>query len=113
MPTNYDAVRTWAERMAASLTLHGEVERVVVAGSIRRGKPEPKDLEIVAQVKTVWRVKSEGLFGEKESAPEWDMSGLNDWINSYIHVNKSFDYDQETKRNGTRYKRFRMNPVTG
>ncbi len=54
--------RTLAEAIASRLVERGAVERVAVAGSIRRGKPEVKDIELVV-VPTIVPTQRD-LFGQ-------------------------------------------------
>jgi DNA polymerase/3'-5' exonuclease PolX len=57
-------------------------ERIEIAGSIRRGKPEVKDLEIVAIPKWVENVEKVGLFDEEKITR---VNTLQAWGNS-THV---------------------------
>ena len=84
-------------------------ERIEVAGSLRRGSPTPKDIELVAIPKTVF---IPNLFNEQN-----ESEAVNTW--KYVHVynlNYALDdlilegawqYDPQTKRNGEKYKRLR------
>jgi len=72
-------------------------DRIEIAGSIRRGKSEVKDIEIVFIPHIVYRITD--LFGAGEPVPATDPL-LGDLI--YLCVLKR---DEEVKRWGPKYKR--------
>lgn len=76
------------------------VEKAEIVGSIRRGKPDPKDVEILVQCP----LKQEAtLFGDAELV--LDTSALDAWQAEMIGRGV-FALDEEVKRNGPRYRRF-------
>ena len=81
-------------------------EQIQIAGSLRREKPEVKDIEIVA----IPRIKiqtTKDLFDQVTE--EREVSFLENHLFDLIHENSGWDWglDGELKRNGPRYKRFR------
>jgi len=92
----YDA-ESIAVRFAAHIA--DACESVRIAGSIRRRKPTVSDAEIVCIPKLA---PADALFdnGEQRSLLEPRLKAI---------VGDKFKYDQQTRRNGPRYKRFVMN----
>lgn len=82
-------------------------ERVTVAGSVRRKKPEVKDLEIV--VVPILEAEPElGMFGAlfpRESREAMHPIQFTDTISRLIK-DGLISYDPKLPRNGDRYKRF-------
>lgn len=72
-------------------------KRICIAGSIRRGKPDPKDIEIVCEVNV-----GQTLFDEDEPDYMAIEYAVNHAINAGVIV-----YDPDLKRDGQKYKRFR------
>src|SRR6185437_7509005 len=93
MTIQYEEALSIAKRIRAAL-LPG-CERLVIAGSLRREKPEVKDIEIVAELKAV------GLFGDVP-----DTGALEGAIAQAIRCGV-IEWDTELRRNGEKYKRFR------
>jgi len=60
-----------AESLRADLAALPSVQQVYIAGSIRRGKRDPKDIELVALVQPVT-----DIFGQAEDAPTMDATDL-------------------------------------
>lgn len=83
-------------------TLSPGCERIEIAGSLRRGKANPKDIEIVA-IPHVTKSPIRDMFGNEYDSEECNhleaaiyTACLGDWA-----------YDMAVKRNGPRYKRLR------
>jgi DNA polymerase/3'-5' exonuclease PolX len=94
-----------AQELAQKLLeyLRPSCERIEIAGSIRRGKPNPKDIELV-------------LIPTIETVNEYDLLGavINTWQDSYFDAVLSeliqtgtWEFDTVLKRNGPKYKRIR------
>ena len=83
-------------------TLAPACARIEIAGSIRRGKPAPKDIELVAIPVLVPR-RQAMLFGGEEDA------GQDNLLEQAIAqiVAGEWEFDSVVKRNGPRYKRLR------
>lgn len=78
--------------------------RIEIAGSIRRQKETVKDIELVA-IPKMGAVRGQLYEGEVESL-------LNRLIDALIHANpQRIHFDQDTKRNGDRYKRLRFDGI--
>ena len=77
-------------------------ERIEVAGSIRRGKKEPKDIELVviAKYRDGYRTT---LFAD--AAPR--VSCLDDALDDLFELSGNWQFDITLKRNGPKYKRLR------
>lgn len=80
-------------------------ERISIAGSIRRGKVNPRDIEIVCIPKTVTLFTND-LFGNviNETQTSAIYGALSD-----LFSEGAWDFDPEVKRNGPKYKRLRHN----
>ena len=77
-------------------------ERIEIAGSLRRGKANPKDIEIVA-IPQLSRVSKFDLFGN-----ECDIDETNHLESAiYSACLGNWAYDTTVKRDGPRYKRLR------
>lgn len=72
-------------------------ERIEIAGSIRRERPEVKDLELVAIAKR----GGKPVWGEPATA-----AGLLDAMVARLIQSRELPLDPSLKRNGPRYKRF-------
>ena len=64
-----------ADRIVAVLSPHCEPGRCVIAGSVRRCKPEPNDIEVVCIPKLV----TFGLFNDELATSEWFCRAVNLW----------------------------------
>jgi DNA polymerase/3'-5' exonuclease PolX len=91
-----ETAREIAEQVIAAL--RPACDKIEVAGSIRREKPEVGDIEIVCQVKNC-----SDLFGEQYA----DLQALGAAIQKAISAGW-LNYDSENKNDGERYKRFRL-----
>lgn len=93
------------QALAAQLcaVLASACERLEIAGSIRRGKPDPKDIELVA-IPHVITVPQNDMFGTPVS--EHSSSLLDMSLEQLVEL-EGWEYDQVVKRNGPRYKRLR------
>lgn len=78
-------------------------DHIQIAGSIRRQKPEVKDIEIVA-VEKKFDVLGYDIFGNRTPATDTHYSHLKDVLHTL--VGEKFDYDPNLKRDGDKYKRF-------
>ena len=92
-------VQPYAEELVTILS--PACEQIEIAGSIRRKKPEVKDIEIL--VRPILSVHEIALFGSTEEAPD----ALDDIIRRTIGYGL-LEWDTVTKRNGPKYKRFRL-----
>lgn len=77
--------------------------RLEIAGSVRRGKENPKDIEIVAIPKIIHEPITD-LFGEVVAESGEDL--LETALASLIAF-EQWGYDPQIKRNGEKYKRLR------
>jgi DNA polymerase/3'-5' exonuclease PolX len=84
------------------LALEPGCVRIEIAGSVRRGKPEPHDLEIVAIPKSTF-VATGNLFGEMS---ELEMDHFEPALRDVLAGGR-WEFDPTIKRNGPRYKRLR------
>ena len=93
-----------ALRLAIGLRLALEpgCDRIEIAGSVRRGKPEPHDLEIVAIPKSTF-VATGNLFGEMS---ELELDPFEPALRDVLAGGR-WEFDPLIKRNGPRYKRLR------
>jgi len=89
-----------AHALAADLVdyLIPACERVAIAGSIRRGKPNPKDIELIAIPRYT---QSADLFGAAYGEP----ASLLDVALSRLLDAGEWAFDTKLARNGKRYKR--------
>lgn len=78
-------------------------ERIEIAGSIRRGKADPKDIEIVAVAKMDWECVHD-LWGSVIDRESVDL--LDKQINE-LRFAGEWDFDHVLKRAGSKYKRLR------
>ena len=76
-------------------------ERIAIAGSIRRGKANPKDIEIVA-IPFITQVTIVDMFGEKHGT--YLENDLDERLGEIADV---WPLDRQLPRNGPRYKRLR------
>jgi len=84
------------------LALEPGCERIEIAGSVRREKPDPHDLELVAIPKSTF-VEAGNLFGEM-SHIEYDE--FEPALQHLLEVGQ-WEFDPVLKRNGPHYKRLR------
>lgn len=77
--------------------------RIIIAGSIRRRKAEPNDIELVA-IPNVGTYEVRDLFGE--SIKTHTVNRLEDEIGVLID-SENWEFDPITRRNGPAYKRLR------
>lgn len=93
------------EPIAQSLVeqLRSACIRIAIAGSVRRRKPEPNDIEIVA-VPSIGHYQISDLFGD--TVEQHIVNHLDDAIDTLIDCG-AWEFDPVTRRNGPRYKRLR------
>ena len=94
---SYDSARDLAEQLRAEL-LPG-CDRLEVAGSIRRGKPEPRDIELVAIPTIQMGTNYNDMFGG-----DVEENLLLEALDS-VYSKNEWALDQVLKRNGPKYKR--------
>jgi DNA polymerase/3'-5' exonuclease PolX len=76
-------------------------ERIEIKGSLIRGKPDPKDIELLA-IPIIQHVPNiNDLFGGLEE------QNLLDYYLDSVYAGREWDLDRVVKRNGPRYKRLR------
>lgn len=98
---SYDSAQALAEQLRAALA--PGCERIEVAGSIRRGKPNPKDIELVAIAKVIASPILD-MFGSPVGS---NNENLLDAQLAGLLVAGEWQFDQALKRNGPKYKRLR------
>jgi len=92
----------WEIGMEVVEALAPACDRIMVAGSVRRAKPEPKDVEIVY----VPRMQSERV----DLFSYGDVPATETLIRDL--VNRSFwNFDNQVKRNGPLHKRMMQHPL--
>jgi len=69
------SARNIAESIVVTLAPHCEPGRCVIAGSIRRGKPEPRDIEVVC----IPNLAAFGLFGDELVTDPAFVHAVNLW----------------------------------
>ena len=74
-------------------------DRIMIAGSVRRGKAEPKDIEIVYIATLVERQKD--LFSTGDFPLTEERIG-------HLVAQRFWQFDEQVKRNGPKYKRLVM-----
>jgi len=81
-------------------TLRAGCERIEIAGSLRRGKTNPKDIEIVA-IPHFTDDEDRDMFGN-----EYNRRRVN-WLeaNIFTALETGWGFDKEVRRDGPRYKR--------
>lgn len=77
--------------------------RIEIAGSVRRAKPEPQDLELVA-IPALGESAERDLFGT--IARVHTLNHLEEAIGTLLGLGE-WQFDPVTRRNGARYKRLR------
>lgn len=87
--------------LALRATLAPACARIAIAGSIRRGKTAPKDIELLA-IPHIAHSEQFDLFGEAYDVGE--VNELEGLIAMLIAGNE-WEFDTIVKRNGPRYKR--------
>jgi len=95
--TIQDLARSLVDQLAP------DCERVEIAGSIRRGKPNPRDIEIVA-ISKMDTIFDNDIFGNITN--EIQVARLNDAVVTLCTVG-DWEFDPTLKRNGSKYKRLR------
>ncbi len=93
--------------------LGSSCDRIEIAGSIRRGKADVKDIEIVAIAKLV-KVPQPYMFGPNEEAGIANLKS-NQSIKSRLEIAvgvltqmpNPWQFDPDLKRNGEKYKRLK------
>jgi len=95
-----DEVRQLAEGL--KLFLEPGCEQIEIAGSVRREKPDPHDLELVVIPKSTF-VEAGNLFGEMGHIEYDDFEPALDQL---LEAGQ-WEFDPVLKRNGPRYKRLR------
>jgi DNA polymerase/3'-5' exonuclease PolX len=98
---DYAAAMSLASNMVVSMADADAVERVVIAGSLRRGKADVKDIELLVIAK---RGVSEGLFGDlpgRNLLYDWAMKvkadGKMRWIKTGTNDIEDWKLDPEGK----------------
>ena len=96
---SYDSAKGLAEKLAAELAPY--CDRIEVAGSIRRGKPDPKDIELVV-IPRFNEARGVNLLGEMVVLGQANLleNGL-----AWLFAGREWALDQALKRNGPKYKR--------
>jgi DNA polymerase/3'-5' exonuclease PolX len=77
--------------------------RIEIAGSVRRGKPDPHDLDLVA-IPMLGEFTVRNLCGEVTAA--YTIHHLDDTLGTLIQAGE-WEYDPDLKRDGPKYKRLR------
>lgn len=77
--------------------------RIAIAGSVRRQKPEPQDIEIVA-IPSLGRYAVQDLWGI--DVEEHSVNHLEDALVTLFDLGE-WEFDPALRRNGPRYKRLR------
>ncbi len=100
---------TTAQSIAASLveTLRPACVRIEIAGSLRRQKPEPHDIEIVC-IPSLGVYTLNDLFGQPYKTIT--VNPLDDALGALLSAGQ-WELDPELKRDGPRYKRLRQTPA--
>lgn len=91
-----------AERYARNVSewLRPACSRIEICGSIRRKKPQVKDIELVVELTT----EANPVFGEPASA----KSSLDGLLAKLVRQG-ALSWDTQLKRNGPKYKRLKVN----
>lgn len=89
--------QTFLDQLSSACT------RIEIAGSIRRRKPEPKDIEICC-IPALGHYSVTDMFGAV--VEEHPINHLDDAIATLIGLGE-WEFDPEVKRNGPAYKRLR------
>lgn len=101
MPDEHPAYRLARELLAQ---LAPACDRIMIAGSLRRQKPEPKDIELCC-------IPSLGVYEVRDMfdlvSNTHVVNRLTDLLATFIHPGGPWQYDTETPRNGEKYKRLR------
>lgn len=104
----WDDAAEIAQGIARALRPHAEPDQLLIAGSIRRRKPEVKDVEIVVGCRPT--VKP-GLFANADDVEFVAVEKFVEAATAARHRKPSTEFltfDPELKRNGPRYKRLRF-----
>jgi len=94
--------QAWEIGMAVVEALSPACDRIMVAGSVRRCKPEPNDIEIVYIPRMVGRRKD--LFSYE------DVPATEAAVQELVE-RRFWRFDEEVKRNGPRHKRMVQCPL--
>lgn len=87
-------------------TLAPGCERIEIAGSIRRGKPDPKDIELVAIPRVSDEMQELDLFGNVTATIE--CNHLHNALQQlYANGTGAWTLDPDLPRNGPKYKRLK------
>lgn len=101
MPDEHPAYQLARELLAQ---LAPACDRIQIAGSVRRQKPEPHDIELCCiPSRGVYEVCD--MFGLVSETIQ--INRLDDLLTTLIHPGGAWQYDTETPRNGEKYKRLR------
>jgi len=80
-----------------------ECERIEIAGSIRRGKPDPKDIELVA----IPRFVTTPIFDLFQGEAGQQINNLLEIAIADLLEKGEWEFDPDVRRNGEKYKRLR------
>lgn len=78
-------------------------DRIEIAGSIRRGKPDPKDVELLVIPRLV-EISATDLFGNLERLGQHSVL---DTALAELYFDGAYALDRDLPRNGPKYKRLR------
>lgn len=81
-------------------------ERISIAGSIRRGKPDPKDIELLV-IPRIVEITTTDLFGAVTSLGQHSVL---DTALKELYFDGVYTLDWELPRDGPKYKRLRHQP---
>lgn len=101
---NLELIKPLADSLVEQL--RNACVRLEIAGSIRRAKPQPNDIEIVG-------IPSTGVYEVRDMfsvvTATHTVNHLDDALETLM-AGGEWAFDTETKRNGPRYKRLRYTP---
>lgn len=97
-----DSPQALARQLQAALA--PSCERLEIAGSIRRGKADPKDIELVAIARVV-PITVTDMFGTAVATGQQSL--LERGVLELVTLGGEWEYDPVNKKNGPRYKRLR------
>lgn len=87
-------------------------ERIEIAGSIRRGKAEPKDIELIAIPRRTDKMQEIDIWGQPVGDPVC-CDHLYNAVQKLVNSGGAWTFDNILKRNGPKYKRLRHWAGTG
>lgn len=93
--------------LALQATLAPACERIEIAGSIRRGKDTPKDIELVA-IPYIQTIPIQDMFGPTDRTVS--VNALDVLLDDYIGSN-GWIFDPNLRRNGPLYKRLQHREI--